>query len=272
MGPLKDLINGLEKPIQVVEKIFGEVIDMTEELIASIRNMISDMENLFNAHGVEIIFLYPFRDAALAAVKDVETLYRLISSVSSPVIDGVEDIIMTPIKATYSLMRTSMNDMLDTLEAIVTKIKNDMSVISHSIQGDFTRLKSLVDSIPVEITVFARKIQAELTVVGEDAFQILPEFADMAEKTGSTAFSAVKKAGTVVAADFTSLEASLKRRIDNESAVLDLFYLVIIGGILAVIIGIFMVTHSIKIIIILLVIFVISLFIFAICDLILGSV
>jgi len=272
IAPVKDLINGLQKPIHTVENIFGEVIDMTEQLISSIRDMISDMENLFNAHSVETMFLAPFADAALAAVKDVETLYALISSVSSVVIDGVGDVIMTPIKATYNLMHRSMDAMLNTLGSVMKKMANDASTLTHKIHGDFARLKALIQSIPVEIGILGRKIRTELAVIGEDAFQILPDFPDMLEKDGNIAFSAVKKVGTVVAADFSGLEVSLKRRLDNESAVLDLFYLVVIGGILAVIVSIFMVTHSVKIIIILLVIFVVSLMIFVLSDLIIGSV
>lgn len=272
IAPVKDLINGLEKPIHTVESIFGTIINMTEQVISDIRDMITDMENLFNAHNIETMFLYPFKDAALAAVKDVDTLYKLISSVSSPVVDGVEDTLMVPIKATYAMMRSGMRLMLTTLGTVMTKMEHDLQDATHVIQGDFARLKAVVQSIPVEITILGRKIGQELKVVAEDAFSVLPEIPDMLEKAGNTAFSVVRKTGTIVETDFSAVESSIKKRFDNESAVMDLFYLVVIGGIIAILVSVFMATHSIKIVIIAIIMLIISFIIYTICDLVIGSV
>lgn len=268
--PVTDLINGLEKPIHVVESIFGTVINLISDTIADIRNMIEDMRNLFNAANVETLFITPFKDAALTAVKDIDTLYKLISSVSSPVIDGVESDLMIPINAAYSALRAGLKVMLTATATIINRISQDLQDATHVIHGDFQRLKSLVESFPPEIAILSRKIGQELLVVGDDAFDILPEVADMAVSAGNSAFSAVRKAGAVVAADFTSLEASLKRRIDNENAAYELLLIVIVMSVVALLVGIYMLTHSIMLIIIVIVIVIISLLIYAIVDLVIG--
>lgn len=268
--PVTDLINGLEKPIHVVESIFGTVIDMVEETIADIRSMIEDMRNLFNAANVESLFITPFRDAALTAVKDVDTLYKLISSVSSPVIDGVESDIMNTINTAYNTLRNGLKVMLTAMAAIMNRISQDLQNATHVIHGDFQRLKSLIESFPAEIAILSRKIGQELLVVGDDAFDILPEVKDIAISAGNSAFSAVRKAGTVVAADFTSLETSLKKRIDNENAAYDLLIIVIVMSIIALLVGVYMLTHSITLIIIVIIIIIISLLIYTIIDLVIG--
>jgi hypothetical protein len=150
-------------------------------------------------------------------------------------------------------------------------IANGLSSATHVIRGDFARLKAVIESIPTEITILGRKIRSELLVVADDAFHVLPDIPDMLEATGNTAFGAVKRIGAMAAADFTALEAGSKKRLDNEGAVLDLFYVVVIGSIITVIVSIFMMTQSIKIIILLIVIFIISLLIYAICDLVMDS-
>lgn len=272
VAPLKGLINDIQKPVDAVESIFGEIVQVTEQFIQQIMSMIESMRNLFNAQGVEVIFLYPFKDAALSALSSIDKLYQLMISVGAPIIEGTESTIMDPIDAVYASMRTAASAVLVTVSNIVTQIKDDFESMGHVIQGDFARLKALIDSMPVEIRILGRKIREELQVIGEDAFSVAMEVPDMSAKTGNLAFSSVRKVGTVVEADFTSLEASLKRRFANENAALDLLYLVIICGIIAVIVGVFMITHSIRVVFVTLIVLIVCLLFYAIIEKVIGEV
>lgn len=276
VSPIKDalqaVVSGVEKPIRTVESIFGEVINFTKEFIQSVVNMIEDMRNLFNARQVETIFLYPFKEAALTALKDIETIYQLMISVGKPSIDGVEETLMAPIDAVYQGLRVSARAVLGSVNNIIVHIKEDLESAGHAIIGDFVRLKALIDSLPVEMKILGRKIRQELSVVGDDAFDMAMPIPEFGVKAGNFAFSEVRKTGTVVAADFSALESGIKRRFANEHAVLDLLYIAIIGGIIAALVTIFMVTHSIKVIVIILIMMVVSILIFAITELLIGDV
>lgn len=268
----KSIVKGVEVPIHVIESIFGTVIKVTEEFITSVLNMIEDLRNLFNASNVEILFLSPFKDAALSVVGSVDKLYNLITQASAPTAEGVKEELMVPINAVYSKMKSGMNDMVGKLGNLLTRLQTEGQRVMHSIMEDFHRIKALLETFPVEIGILKRKIASEIKVVGADAFSIVQDIPEMIERDGANAFHAVKKKGDVVGADFTNFESSLKRRFTNENAALDLFYLVLIGGIIAVFIAIFMVTKSIALIVNILVIVLIALVLYGVTEFLLGVV
>ena len=64
-GAFQSIVKGVEIPIHVIESLFGKVIHFTEELIHQFLSMIEDLRNLFNASNIEILFLAPFKNAAV---------------------------------------------------------------------------------------------------------------------------------------------------------------------------------------------------------------
>jgi archaellum component FlaC len=269
MAPIKSVINGLEKPVKVVESVFGEVIKITEEIIQSIEEMIEEMRNLFDNAGVDALFLNPFTNAAFTALSSIEKLYQLISSVGTPIIDDAESLVMEAANSVYASLRNDMNTVMSTLDDIKTRINEDLEKTGHGIQEDFMRLKTLVESLPVEISILGRKIRQELRVIGEDAFTVPLVVSEEVRRAEGFASASVKKAGTVVGADFASFEASLHRRLSNENAMVDLLCMVIVVVVIAAIVGIFLLTHSMRLVVFIFVIIFISFLLHLLLDIIL---
>jgi hypothetical protein len=253
------VINGLEKPVEVVEKVFGEVIQITEEIIKSILNMIEEMRNLFNARGVETMFLNPFKEAALSALSSIDKLYQLIVSVGSPMLDGVETDIKTSINDVYASLRNDVSSVLSAVNDIKTRVKEDFEATGYGIQEDFMRLKALTESMPVEISVLTRKVRQELRVVGEDAFSVPLVVSEEAKKVGSHAFASVRKTGAAVRTDFSQLEQKIHTRLENENAMLDLLCVVVVGAVIAAIVSIFFLTRSMRLVVFIVVVLAVSL-------------
>lgn len=271
-GAFQSIVKGVEIPIHVVESLFGQVIHFTEELIHEFLNMIEDLRNLFNASNIETIFITPFKDAALDTVGDVRKLYALIVQASAPVADGVKDDLMVPINAVYSTMKSGMMDMTSKLGDLLAKIEEEGQKVAHSIWSDFNRVKASLEAFPVELGILKRKIVEEFKAVTADAFGVLPDVPEMLEHAGASAFHVVKKRGEVIGADFTNFEASAKKRFENENAVIDLFYIVMIGAVLVALVSIFMITKSMALIMTIVIMILVALVLHVVVEFILGEV
>lgn len=276
VDPIKDafksIVKGVEAPIHVVESLFGTVIHMTEEFIQEVLSMIEDMRTFFNASNVEKMFFSPFKAAAMSVIGDVDKLYNLVIQASPPSAEGIKDDLMVTLNAAYTKMKSGMTSMVGQLGKLVTKLQQEGARVAHSIMEDFNRVKALLETFPTEIGILKRKILEEIKVIGEDAFSVLPDIPDMIEKEGANVFHAVQRKGEVIGADFTNFEASVKNRFTNENAAIDLFYLVIIGGIIAMLVSVFMVTKSTFLIMTIVLTILIALVIYAVVEFVLGVI
>lgn len=276
VGPIKDalsnLVSTVEKPIKIAVSLFGKVITFTRELIESFLKMIEDLRTMFNARNIEQLFLSPFKKAALDTMEDVDALYKLIIQASGPSTDGVKDELMIPLNAMYIKMKSGMGFMTSAMGDLLTKLEQEGQRVAHSIYSDFNRVKASLESFPVEIGILKQKIGEEFQAVTSHAFSVLPDIPSMVETAGADAFHAVKKSGQVVGADFTNFEASTKRRFENENTAIDLFYMVLIGGILIALVSIFMITKSVALLINILIMVVIALVVYSVVEIALGVI
>jgi hypothetical protein len=265
------LVNGIQKPIKNVESILGQEIDLTDDIIKSIMEMIEEMRNLFNARKVEVMFLQPFKDAALTALSSIDKLYKLIISTGTTIIDDAKDTVMGPINDLYASLRSALNDVSTSAHDIIVYIEDKLGSTEHYIQGDFMRLKTITSAMKGEVGTLRAKIREELSVVGEDAFSIkmiVPDMASKAAHGARIASLSMKKVGTVVETDFSDIEASLKKRFINEHAALDMLYMVIIVCVIAMLVFVFAVTHSVRVVIIVVIMMVVYFTVYLIIDMI----
>jgi hypothetical protein len=269
---LDNIVRGVEVPIDKVESIFGEVIRFTDQLVKDFLNMIEDLRTLFNATNVEIMFVSPFKEAALTAIGDVKKLYALIIQASAPLADGVKDDLMIPINAVYSRMRSGMRDMTMEIGKLLEGIEREGQRVSHNIYSDFNRVKASLEAFPIEISMLKNKIERQFKVVAEDAFNVLPDVPEMLEKEGANAFHAVKTSGQVISTDLTGFESALKRRFDNENAVLDFFYIVVLSAILVALVSVFMITKSISLIINIIIMILVAIILYILLEVFLGAI
>jgi hypothetical protein len=244
VSPIKDAISDLTVPVKAAENLFGEVIDFTEDIINEIKNMINELENLFNASSVEVLFLNPFKDAALSAIGSIEKLFTLISSVSGITADGLKDELMVPLQGAYDHMKSALSFFKDEMNSMITEIENGEEELKRGLYHEFTRIASAIEVLPSEISILAKRIERGFKVEAGKAFAIIPEFGEMAEKSGARAFATIKKTGEAAEVDFEEFEQNVKTRMKNESDNVDLYYLLALGLVVAVIAAVFMLTHS----------------------------
>lgn len=255
MGIFDDIVNpikkAIEKPIDVINKgveevehVFGEVVTFSEDLVKEFEQMIRDMEDLFKVKNVEMLFLDTFKNGAFTAISDIEKIATLMSAVSGISTEGLGDDLKASIRDTYSFLKGKLAFMTSELETIMAKIEDDEQGIKRGIYHEFERVKSLAKLLPLEIKILSRKIAEEFKVEGGKAFAVIPEFGEFAEKEGKDAFQNVKKVGTATRESFENLEQSIRKRLAAESAQVDLLPLLIVGLIVLLIVGIFMLTKS----------------------------
>lgn len=266
LSPIRDIINGLEKPIATVERIFGEVINFTKQIIQSFIDMLDTLKDLFNASQVELMFLNPFKDAALTAVGSIEKLLAIASQAGVPTTDGLEDLIVGPIKLTYQAMRNNLGKMISTFGNLISEANARALAIPRGIASEFSRTKTMFASLEVDLKGIGAKIANEFSVASTPIYSVIPDFEDLGNVVTSNISGFVTTTGTSVRDDFTSIEQSVHRRFENENASVDFFYIAIFIMIIAVVGGLFMATRSIIAVIAVLVIIIIAFVFYMIFD------
>lgn len=251
LSPIRHVISGLESPVHAVEEVlsdaehvFGEVISFTEDLIREFRSMITDLESLFHASKVEKLFLSPFKEAAFLAVGSIEKLFDLMVEVSDISADGVKDLIMDPVKDAYGFMKKSLEFFKDEMKNMIDDIEDAAAALKRGLLHEFKRIESVIELLPTELKIISRRIKEEFEVSIQKAGGEIFEFGEFAEREVKTAAGKVTKRGEATRDTFESIEKSVKNRLAAESAQVDFVAFAVIGLLLALVAGIFMVTQS----------------------------
>jgi hypothetical protein len=263
VSPIKSVISDLTVPVKSAERLFGEVINFTEDIIKAIKDMISEMESLFNASKVENLFVSPFKEAALVAVGSIDKLFKLMIDVSEISTDGVKELLIDPIRDAYNFMTSSLGVFRNELGNMVNNIEDDLSSLRLGLYHEFRRIDTLVEQLKQETDVISRKIENEFRVEIRKASGDVYEFGTLAGKESENTFAKVRRTGEATRESFENLESSIKRRLAAESAQVDLLYFVLFAMIFLLIAGVFIITQSIIVIKIIIVALVIFFFVFA---------
>jgi len=71
LGPITSAISSVETAISEVVKLFGEAARGLTDLIQTIKDVITQITQLFNLSKIEYLFIHPFKEAALTAISSV---------------------------------------------------------------------------------------------------------------------------------------------------------------------------------------------------------
>lgn len=243
IDPIKDIINGLEKPVQLVEKVFGVVVDLVKQTIQLIEQMIDDIISLFNYHKIESIFLYPFNEAALVAVGSVEKMMTLLKEFL-PNPDNYKDDIYNAIDDVYK-------DILDTTKllkksglAVLEELKNASYGEFETVKHRFESVGAILDEFPQEIDLMIMKVKDVFEIEKGKLFHIVPEFTNFVKAREITAQRKIKNVMTTNISGFKDIEDSLKTRLANENSQIDFLMIFVFVGIIGLIGGVYYFTKS----------------------------
>lgn len=245
LGPIKDVINSLTKPVTLVKKVFGEVIDFTEETLNLIEGMIKDIENLANEHEIEGIFLYPFKDAGLKVVDSVEKIYDIIKDLK-PSADGYTDLILLPLEDAYSVLKTNTKELLDKGKIILDEISVADTELISNVKNHFETMTLTLESFPQELKSLKTSIRRNFEIEEDNLFNIVPEIMANVKTEEIETEQKVTNMTQVDVESFKNVEESLKNRIANENAVLDFFYIFLFLFIIGIFFSLYFFTKSIN--------------------------
>jgi len=263
LSPIKDVIKNLDPPLNLVMKVFGEVIKFTEEIINMIEGMIRDIEDMFNASKVESIFLYPFKEAALVAVGSVEKIFELLKDlIPSP--NGYKEFILSPLEDAYSIAKKSTKALYDEglkiIDYIEKKIYSNFSIVKNH----FETVGATLDTFPSELLSIGEKIKRNFEIEVEKLFHIVPEFAGYVKNEADELSHRVENRITTSVESFKGVEDNLKARFLSEHYAIDFFLIIIFVLFLALLGGVYYVTRSMVAIGAILMILIIALFFYVI--------
>lgn len=261
LGPLKEVTNGITKSVKFVEKIFGEAVELVEEVIDAIEAMIKDIENLFNASKIEKIFFHPFNSAALAAVGSVTLILDLLSDIA-PTADGFKDFLIEPIDEAYKVMKKSVINLKNEGQDIIAKIEGvDYKLIS-TVENRFETFSIIFASFPDDFAEISSKIKNEFEVKGEKLFNVVPEFGGYVKKESMEVEQKISNNINTDVESFKNIERTMKTRFANENYSADLIPVIMFVVFFAALAIIYYVTKSLISVITIFVVLFVSFLIF----------
>jgi len=246
LSPIKDIINGLQAPIQEVERIFGAAISITEAIIQQLVALLKQLDSLFDGAVFADIFITPFKNAVLLAVDGLDDLTTLIFQYGQEGFTDITDTLETPIKDTYALFRKGVAD----LSKAYTDIMNDLTPEpSRILDSSLRDVHSFLDRIENDIALIKNDILVIFQVTHAKASDIEQEFVGFAKAGVTTLTTDVNRVGQIAIGDASAFLTSAQNRTKNESGAIDTFIALMIGIILIGIVGLLIVTRSVSLLV-----------------------
>ena len=240
-APIKDIIHGLEEPVEEITRIFGAVITITEDIIKELIALLGQIDNLFNASTFSSLFVKPFQNATMQAISGLQTLVSLIFSYGSEGFSDIGASLLTPMQDAYGLVKKGVAD----LKAEYIKLLNDFTPLPSNIIDDSSReLYAAVDKIDQGIDLIRADIAGMFNVVKAEGTSIAQDFEGFANTAVTSLSGDVNKVGAIAVDDLRDIETSVKNRLANESGAMDVFVFFIVGAIASAIIGLLFFTKS----------------------------
>lgn len=252
--PIKSIINGLEKPVELVKKVFGVVVDLIKETIQLIEQMIDDIISLFNYHKIESIFLYPFNEAALVAVGSIEKMMTLLREFL-PNPDNYKDIIYNVIDDAYQDILETTKRLKDSGISVLDELKNASYGEFETVKHRFESIGAVLDEFPQEIDLMIIKVKDMFEIEKGKLFHVVPEFVNYAKAREITAERKIKNVMTTDISSFKDIEESIKTRLANENSQIDFLMIFVFVGIIGLIGAVYYFTNSMVAVFSLIVIF-----------------
>lgn len=241
--PFKELVKGAE----TAGKIFGVVIEMTEDVIKLIIDMMTEIENLFNASKIESIFFGPFKTASREAFKGIIDIFHLLKDIA-PSTEGIEDSMTEAIDNVYKNMKSSTKNLKDEAKKIALELENTSFHLISTVENKFESFETILESFPDDLKEIKDKIAREFKVEKEKLFNIVPEFSGSARNESINNQHQITNSITTDVQSFKNVEQSIKTKFKNESDNVDLIYLFIVLSIIVFFACIYYFTKSIKVV------------------------
>lgn len=243
IAPIKDIISGLEKPVELVEKVFGIVVELIKETIQLIEKMIDDIISLFNYHKIEAIFLYPFKEAALVAVGSVEKMMTLLREFL-PNPDNFKDDIYNAIDDAYQEILSTTKRLKNTGIKVLDELRDASYGEFETVKHRFESIGSTLDEFPQEINLMIIKVKDIFEIEKGKLFHVVPEFTNNLKSREIAASQKIKNIMTKDVSSFKDVEDSLKTRLANENSQIDFLMIFIFIGIIGLIGAVYYFTRS----------------------------
>ena len=243
LDPIKAVTRGLEAPVHLVEKVFGEVIKFVEETINLIEGMITEIENLFNASKIEKIFFYPFKESAVMALDSVEKIFNLLKDLI-PTTEGFKDFLLEPINDVYESMGDVNQRLKDEASNIITDLENFDSKLISSVENRFEIFLIKTEGFADDILTISKKIEREFKLETEKIIDVVPEFTGLVEKEILDNGHKVTKNFSTEVQSFKNIEQSIKTKLSNENFALDLIIVLLFLLVIFFLVGMYFLTNS----------------------------
>lgn len=257
LQPLMDIIHGLEAPVAEVERIFGTVIQITEDIINQLISIVKELDDLFDEAAFEQIFVTPFKTAILTVLNGIESISGLIFMYGQEGFSDVTDVLQSSIQGIYSGIKDGLADMNAAYMYIVNNISPGPTRI---IDGSLRDVNRLIDRVEADVDLLKQKVKNICQVTYAEATDIKQEFVGFAKGAASSLEGDVNRVGNIIVDDTKDLLHQATNRMKNENAVVDLFILLMIGIILLGIIYLYILTRSTSLLVVSILAMIVTLF------------
>ena len=157
LAPLKDIIHGLEYPVEEIKRIFGTLITITKDLITELVQLVENIENLFNVGTFTSIFITPFKTAILTAVDGIDQITGLIFMYGQENFTDLKTELEQPIIDAYHLAKQGISN----LKAEYVKIINNITPIpTRIIDGSTREVHVLLQRIDDDVGLIQQEIRS----------------------------------------------------------------------------------------------------------------
>lgn len=234
----------------MVEHIFGEVTSFGDDLFKSIVDMIKEIKHLFSIQTIENMFTAPFKRAAVMAISEISKLFEVLSRADAPSIDGIKEKLEAPIKAVYAKMKDGINILIGGFNDIVERLKDGEISFIHDFKREVHSVIALSSGMLDDLASLKGRIAKKFEVLKGEAFSIEQRFAGHFTKASLSVEHSISASGQHSVSPFSSITASVKKRLDNEKAALQSASDFIVVLVIAALLGIFMITKSILVVVV----------------------
>lgn len=252
LAPIKDIINGIEKPVHEVIHIFGEVIKFTEDIIKGLVSMLQEIESLFNPQNLENFVTAPFKDAIKMFVDAILDLYKATTSAADFGADAAKDLLIEPIALAYKSLKDGLDNMMGKMDELMIDLKRKEIGFVGGFHQELRTIGSLSSVLKDDVDSLKSKLKTSIAVHFREIFTLPSEFDAVAKRNALVKDKTVTHKNNVVVEDFKKITDSVKKRLENEHAVFDLMITLVILSLVITVGVIYMATKSIRIVIFLL--------------------
>ena len=145
-------------------------------------------------------------------------------------------------------VRIAIKDFLKLMTDVVNEAEGVGEGVIHAFHEDTVYIKQITDNIETDMEIVGTSIGKELEVVFNKAVGIPKTFVKDTERAVVSAEHRLTKTGETAVEGLESITASIKKKLENEHAAMDILMIFVIGTMLITIIAVFTATRSLLVV------------------------